>query len=152
MISLWSGPPGCNCWTSVAPVFQSWFAVEYSSCSSQWWILIYMYMFAVLIHWWVEVLHVDRTTSMYIWTTAEPRVRLLQHKAGLSSTQYYWPVQGGASVVIHFTYRWNFTYWWWVIIYSSVLFLSGKQDIYWIGFVSHFGLYRRQTSGQGTNW
>ena len=32
MISLWSGPPGFNCWTSVAPVFQSWFAVEYSSC------------------------------------------------------------------------------------------------------------------------
>ena len=21
-----------NCWTSVAPAFQSWFAVEYSSC------------------------------------------------------------------------------------------------------------------------
>ena len=27
-----SGPPGFNCWTSVAPAFQSWFAVEYSSC------------------------------------------------------------------------------------------------------------------------
>ena len=26
----------------------------------------------------------------------------------------------------------------------------GKQDIYWIGFVSDFGLYRRQTSQQGT--
>ena len=23
---------GFNCWTSVAPAFQSWFAVEYSSC------------------------------------------------------------------------------------------------------------------------
>ena len=32
MVSLWSGPPGLNCWTSVAPAFQSWFAVEYSSC------------------------------------------------------------------------------------------------------------------------
>ena len=26
------GPPGFNCWTSVAPAFKSWFAVEYSSC------------------------------------------------------------------------------------------------------------------------
>ena len=26
----------------------------------------------------------------------------------------------------------------------------GKQDIYWIGFVSDFGLYRRQTSQEGT--
>ena len=32
MICLWSGPPGFNCWTFVAPAFQSWFAVEYSSC------------------------------------------------------------------------------------------------------------------------
>ena len=29
---LWLGPPGFNCWTSVAPAFQSWFTVEYSSC------------------------------------------------------------------------------------------------------------------------
>ena len=26
------GPPGFNCWTSVAPAFQSWLADEYSSC------------------------------------------------------------------------------------------------------------------------
>ena len=32
MICLWSGPPGFNFWTSVAAAFQSWFAVEYSSC------------------------------------------------------------------------------------------------------------------------
>ena len=24
--------PGFNCWTSVAPAFQSWYAVAYSSC------------------------------------------------------------------------------------------------------------------------
>ena len=48
--------------------------------SSQWWILIYM--FAVLIHRWVEILHADRT-SMCIWTIAEPWVRLLQHKTVL---------------------------------------------------------------------
>ena len=48
--------------------------------SSQRWALIYM--FAVLIYWWVEVLHADRKTSMCIWTTAEPRVRLLQRKTG----------------------------------------------------------------------
>ena len=32
MISRCSGSPGLNCWTSVVPAFQSWFAVEYSSC------------------------------------------------------------------------------------------------------------------------
>ena len=67
---------------------------------SQWWILIYM--FAVLIHWWVEVLYADRTTSMCIWTTAEPRVRLLQRKTGLSpQVIYYWPFHGVASVVVY---------------------------------------------------
>ena len=29
--NFWSGPPGFNCWTSVVPAFQSWFAVEYTS-------------------------------------------------------------------------------------------------------------------------
>ena len=33
---------------------------------------------------------------------------------------------------------------------SFFLSCYGKQDFYWIGFVSHFGLYRRQTSEQGT--
>ena len=47
--------------------------------------VILIYMFAVLIHWWVEVLHAKRTTSMCIWTTAEPRMRLLQRKTGLCS-------------------------------------------------------------------
>ena len=32
MICLWSGPPGFNCWIPVAPAFQSWFAVQCSSC------------------------------------------------------------------------------------------------------------------------
>ena len=32
MISLWSGPPGFNFWTSVSLAFQSLYAVEYSSC------------------------------------------------------------------------------------------------------------------------
>ena len=67
---------------------------------SQWWILIYM--FAVFIYWWVEVLHKDWTTSTCIWTTAEPRVRLLQHKPGLNLLViYYWPFQGDASVVVY---------------------------------------------------
>ena len=30
MISRWSGPAGSNCWTSIAPAFRCWFAVEYS--------------------------------------------------------------------------------------------------------------------------
>ena len=32
IICFWSGRPGFNCWTSFAPAFQIWFAVEYSSC------------------------------------------------------------------------------------------------------------------------
>ena len=47
----------------------------------------------ILIHWWVEVLLADRSS---IWTTAEPRVRLLlQCKTSLSPPViYYWPFQG----------------------------------------------------------
>ena len=41
--------------------------------SSQW----ILNMFAVLICWWVKVLHADRTTSMCMWTTTEHKVRLL---------------------------------------------------------------------------
>ena len=76
--------------------------------SSQWWILIDM--FAVLIHWWVEVLHEDRTTSMCIWTTTEPRVRLLQRQTDLSPPPpphthtpviYFWAFKGDASVVVY---------------------------------------------------
>ena len=68
--------------------------------SYQWWILIYM--FAGLIHWYVEVLHADRTTSMCIWTTVEPRARLLQRKTGLSPPViYYWPFQCDTSVVVY---------------------------------------------------
>ena len=101
MISLWSA--GFNCWTSVAPAFQSWFAVEYSSCFISVMNRILIYMFAVLIHLWINVLHADRTSSMCIWTTAEHRVRLLQRKTDLSRTPppviYYWPFQGHDSVV-----------------------------------------------------
>ena len=68
--------------------------------SSRRWILINM--FAVSIHWWVEVLHADRTTSMCIWTTAEPRVRWLLRKTGLSLlVMYYWLFQGDVSVVVY---------------------------------------------------
>ena len=50
--------------------------------SSHWWFLIYM--FSVWIHWWIDVLHADRTTSMCIWTTEEHRATLLQLKTCLS--------------------------------------------------------------------
>ena len=50
-----------------------------------------------------RVLHADLTTSMCIWTTAEPRVRLLQHKTGLRPPViYYWSFTGDASVVVYF--------------------------------------------------
>ena len=100
MICLWSGLPGFNCWTSVVPAFQSCLLLSTRLLSSQGLILIFM--FAFLIHWWVEVLHADRTTSICIRTTTEPRARLLQRKTGLSPTIIYsWPFQGDASVMIY---------------------------------------------------
>ena len=70
--------------------------------SSRWWILIFM--FAVLINWWVEIHHADQTTSMCIWTIAEPMVRLLQCKTGLSPPViYYWQFQGDAAIVVYST-------------------------------------------------
>ena len=60
--------------------------------SFQCWILIYM--FAVLMHWWV-------------WRTSEPEQNLgrglCTGKTGLSPPViYYWPFQGGASVLVYF--------------------------------------------------
>ena len=79
-------------------MFQSWFAFKYSSCFESW---------LVCLHWWVEVLRADRTTSMCIWTTTEPRVRLLERKIGLNTHTplplviYYRPFQSDASVVVY---------------------------------------------------
>ena len=95
----WSSPSGLNCWTSVAPAFQSWFAVQYStSFISVMNLDLYVRCFNLFTD---EVLHVDRN-SMCIWTTAEPRVRLFQRKTGLSPTVIYnLPFQGDASVVVY---------------------------------------------------
>ena len=90
--------PGFNCWTSVTQAFQSWFAVEYSSCfiCDESRFICSLFRFIDL----VEVLHADRTTYMCIWNTTEPRARLLQRKTGLSPPViYYWLSQGDASVV-----------------------------------------------------
>ena len=95
-----------DCWTSVVPAFQSWFAVEYSSCFIS--VRNHDLYVRCLIHLWMEVHHADRT--MCIWTTAEPKVRLLQRKTGLSVPPpprppppviYYWPFQGDVSVVVY---------------------------------------------------
>ena len=76
------------------------------------------YRLTALIRWWVEVLHADWTTYMCIWTTAEPRARLSACKTRLSRPQvvYYWPFQGGASVVVYskcecpLAFSWSLTY------------------------------------------
>ena len=57
-------PPGFNYWTSVAPAFQSWSCCWVPVSFHLWWILIYK--FGVLMHWWVEVLHADRTTWLFM--------------------------------------------------------------------------------------
>ena len=69
--------------------------------SSQCWILIWM--FAVFMHWWVEVLHADRTTfNLCLWTTAEPRARVVATSNWFKPPViYYWPFQGGASVLVY---------------------------------------------------
>ena len=68
-------------------------------------------MFAVLIHWWVEVLLADRTTSMCIWTTTEPRVRLLQRKTGLRPRViYYWSFQCDAYVLVYSNCQCSFAF------------------------------------------
>ena len=74
--------------------------------------------------------------------------RLLQRETGLSPPVfYYWPFQGGASVVVHFTYWCHQTYWWRVIIYSFVVFLL---RVFYICNESHLinlgrGLLQRKT-------
>ena len=82
------------------------------------WVLVLIYMYAALIHWWVEVLHADRTTAMCIWTTAEPRVRLLQRKNWFNPPPphthtlppviliyYYLPFLCDASIVVYSIYQ-----------------------------------------------
>ena len=111
MICLWSGLPGFNFCTSAAPAFQSWFAVEYSSCFIS--VMNLIYMFAGLIHWSVEVLHEDRTTSMCIYEPQQNTGRgccsMKPVKAPLPirpppppqyTVIYYWPSQCDASVVV----------------------------------------------------
>ena len=42
-----------------------------------------------------------------------------------------WPFQDGASAVVHFTCWCNLNYWWWVIIYSFVLFLLLRITVFY---------------------
>ena len=76
MLCLWSGPPGSTVWLLLLQ--RQVLLLSSRLVSSQRWILIYM--FTVLIHWRVRVLHADRTTCMCIWTTAEPRAKFSARK------------------------------------------------------------------------
>ena len=59
-------------------------------------------MFAVLVHWWVKVLHADRKTfNVCLWTTAEPGARVARAWNRFKPpVVYYWPFRGGASVLV----------------------------------------------------
>ena len=84
MICLWSGPPGFNCLTSVAPAFQSWFAVEYSSC------FISVMNLDLYVRCFDSLLSRDpshRLNNLYVYMN--PRMRLMQRKTGLSPTVIY---------------------------------------------------------------
>ena len=88
-------PPGFNCWTSVAPVFQYW------SCS---WVLSMLNLdlyVAVLVHWWWKSF--ARTEQLiYLWSTSEPRARVTAAWNRFKPPDiYYWRFQGGASVVVY---------------------------------------------------
>ena len=78
MISRWSAHRASTVGLLLLQRFRVGLLLSTRLVSSQWWFLIYM--FAVSIYWWVEVFHADRTISICIWTTAEPRMRLLQRK------------------------------------------------------------------------
>ena len=64
------------CCSSISELVCWWVLVLFHL---KWWILIYMFTFDWLMS---RGLHADETTFMCIWTTAEPRVRLLQRKTG----------------------------------------------------------------------
>ena len=71
------GPTGVQllgfCCSSVSVLF---LLLSTQIVLSQCWILDCM--FAGLMHWWVEVPHADRTTfNICLWTTAEPRIRVV---------------------------------------------------------------------------
>ena len=105
----WSGPPGSNCSAFVASTFHCLvLLLSTHLVSSQYWILICT--FADLMHWWVEVLHADRTTlNVCMWTAAEPRARAVAtsnpFKPPPPSTPtqviYYWPFQGGVPSAVY---------------------------------------------------
>ena len=75
--------------------------------SSQWWIL--SYMFSGLIHWWVEVLHADRATSMCIheqqqnlkWGCCSVKPVKAPTPSPPPAVIYYWPFQSDVSVVVY---------------------------------------------------
>ena len=86
-----SGPPGFTCWISFAPVFSL----------SLLYLLVYIliYMFYEMMHWWVRGLSCK--PNIYVsWSTSELRVRLAPfNRFKPSSKLFYWPFQGGTSLV-----------------------------------------------------
>ena len=84
MLCLWSGPPGFDCWTSVAPAFQTWsgrcselvlllfrvgLAVEYSSC------FISVMNLNLYVHCFDALTFTRTEKFVCLWTTAESRAR-----------------------------------------------------------------------------
>ena len=82
-------------------------------------------MSAVLIYGWVEFLLADPTTSMCIWTTAEPKVMLLQRKTGLN----YPPPP-----LILFTESFAFQNWFAVECSSCLIYMSAVLIYGWVEF------------------
>ena len=154
----WSGPPGFNCWASVAPMFHCW-----SCCwvviffSAQYWILICM--FDVLVHWWEEVLHTNRTSSnVCLWTAAEPRARVVALSNQIKPPViYYWPFQGGASIVVYSSYNcvcascWSLTICWFCLghpgghLLGKSWLLGFPLVLFWF-----FQILSRMVAGEGS--
>ena len=70
----------------------------------------------------------DRATSMCIWTTTEPMVRLLERNTGLSPPViYYWPFQSDASVVIYSQCQCSSTFFWFTVKFILYIIVENPE-------------------------
>ena len=105
----WSGPPGSNCWASVASAFHCLvLLLSTHLVSSQYWILICT--FADLMHWWVESFTRTEQLLMYVCELQQnlgrglwPRQTRLSPPPSSTPTPviYYWPFQGGVPSAVY---------------------------------------------------
>ena len=99
MLCLKSGSPEINLWTSFAPKIRGWSCCWFLSfISRQSWFLIYRFFMTGMVHWWVTLGNVMFFYQSRTLSTVCTRVKLVK----VTPVCYYWPFQGGVSVVIYY--------------------------------------------------